>query len=51
MRVEVEPEDRLRERGKRRQVQKLRAAEVLHAEAAGELPVVVPLIIAADWPR
>ncbi len=30
------------------EIEKLRAAERLHAEAAGQLPVVVPLIVAAD---
>ena len=46
--VEIEPHDRLGERLERRQVEKQRAAKGLHAEAAGELPIVVPLIVAAD---
>ena len=46
--VQIEPDDRLGKGLERRQVEKLRAAKGLHADAAGELPVVRPLIVGAD---
>src|SRR3954464_172324 len=46
--IEVEPEDRLRERLDLREGEQPRAAERLDADAARELPVIVALIIGAD---
>jgi hypothetical protein len=46
--VQIEPHDRLGKGLEGRQVQKLRAAERLNPDPAGEFPVVVPLIISAD---